>query len=212
MTDSPTDRDPRAERLREVLGGPLPGHDAHRTVLPPGMEPAIPPEDAEVLLAAVLLALHPGGKTHVAFPLIRRPESMARHAGQISLPGGVLESGEGVVQAALRESREEIGLDPADVRILGHLTPVYIPVTRYRVQPIVGWVAERPRYRPAEDEVLGILLADPDRLAAAGARARVEHVRGGRSWDFPAYDVEGQRVWGATAQMLAEFLVLWGRI
>ncbi|MGD8377438.1 MAG: CoA pyrophosphatase [Acidobacteriota bacterium] len=200
--------EPRAAALRDAIHRPLPGRDAHRRVLPEGMPPPVAPVGRDAVPSAVLLPLHRAGD-RIAFPLIRRPVSMSRHAGQIGLPGGVLEPGEDFEGAALRECEEEIGVEAASVRVLGRLTPVFIPVTGYRIHPVVGWVDREPAYRPAAGEVLEILIADPDRLAREGAGARVVRQRGGRTWRFPAYRVAGNPVWGATAQILAEFLVVW---
>ena len=99
--------------LRSALERPLPGEAAHRAVLPPKGEVRTLPPGAEVQSAAVLLALHRNGSgLEVAFPLIRRPDSMLRHAGQVSLPGGMLDESETPEVCALREAFEEIGLAP----------------------------------------------------------------------------------------------------
>jgi 8-oxo-dGTP pyrophosphatase MutT (NUDIX family) len=134
---------------------------------------------------------------------------MPHHAGQIALPGGERESQEEPVECALREAWEEIGLAPEQVQVLGLLTPIEIPVSGFRVSTIVGWCADPGTYRPQAGEVLRILHADLDRLALEGPTAQCVRIRDGRSWDFPAYDVEGAAVWGATAVILSEFLEIW---
>ncbi len=204
--------DPTASRLRKELLGPLPGEAAHRIALPEGLDPHSIFTDTPYRDAAVLLALYRDrGSGRILFPLIRRPASLARHAGQISLPGGEREGEEGDEACALREAEEEIGIAPSEVAILGALTPVDIPVTGYRVVPIVGWLSSPPHYRLQESEVRGILLADPDALAAAGPTLFLERRRGDRVLRFPAWDVEGEKVWGATAQILGEFTEVWRR-
>lgn len=156
----------------------------------------------------MLIALQPtrGG---FIFPLIVRPPSMARHAGQIGLPGGVVEAGEAAETCALREAREEIGLDPEAIEIVGELTPIVIPVTGYRVESYVGWSEREVELRPQDAEVMEILLADPDRLLAEGPVRRVEVERAGTRIHFPAYDVAERAVWGATGLILSEFLEIW---
>jgi 8-oxo-dGTP pyrophosphatase MutT (NUDIX family) len=168
------------------------------------------PPGAKLNYAAVLLALHPDatGK-RISFPLVCRPESMPRHAGQVGLPGGALHKGEDARSCALREAWEEVGIEPATVDIVGRLTPVVIPLSRYHVDIMVGWIPERPSLRRQEGEVLRIIHGDPDRMAREGMTRWVAHERSGKVQSFPAFLVEDEIVWGATALMLAEFLMLW---
>lgn len=200
------------DRLRVELGLPLPGPAAHRQALPPGFQREQPPSGTAITGAAVLLALsHDANSGRFSFPLIRRPDSMERHAGQIALPGGVIDADESPSSCALREAEEEIGLEPCRVEVLGQLTSFVIPVSGFRVTPFVGWLAEPTAYRAQEAEVLRILTADPDRLTDDGPVLTVPNERHGVVHAFPAYDVEGERVWGATALILAEFLEIWRR-
>jgi 8-oxo-dGTP pyrophosphatase MutT (NUDIX family) len=201
------------DRLRTELGLPLPGPAAHSRALPPGYRREQPSPGTPITGAAVLLALHHDATTErFSFPLIRRPDSMERHAGQIALPGGVIDAGESPASCALREAEEEIGLDPDRVEILGQLTSFIIPVSGYRVTPFIGSVVQAAAYRAQEAEVMRILIADPDRLADEGPRLTLPHERDGVVHAFPAYDVDGERVWGATALILAEFLEIWRRV
>jgi hypothetical protein len=99
-----------ASSLREALIEPLPGAAAHRIALPKGFEPHPISVEAHFQDAAVLIALYRDPERgRILFPLIRRPSTAARHAGQISLPGGEREAGEGNEECALREAHEEIG-------------------------------------------------------------------------------------------------------
>jgi len=200
----------RIERLRRALSGPLPGSSAYREATPDGYERETMIDGTPVTSAAVLLALHPDQEgERILFPLIRRPDSMLQHAGQIALPGGARDETEDAIACALREASEEIGLARKDVEVIGKLTPVTIPVSRYRVDTVVGWIRAQPLLRRQESEVLAILFADPDRLAREGPTTWVERVREGESLWFPAYSVQGEKVWGATALILAEFLAIW---
>ncbi len=198
------------DRLRAVLGGVLPGRAAHAEALPPGFERRPIAEGVRVAHAAVLVSLYPrAGDGRILFPMIRRPDGIEPHAGQVGLPGGAREHGEDSIRCALREAHEEVGIDPVQVEVLGRLTPITIPVSCYRVETIVGWVAAPPRFVIQESEVLKVVLADPQRLANEGPTAFVDRVAEGRRLRFPAYAVEGERVWGATALILAEFLQVW---
>lgn len=200
-------------KLRDTLAGPLPGAAAHRAALPAGGGHRKVPPGAKLTHAAVLLALYPDATgERLVFPLVRRPESMLRHAGQVGLPGGALDEGEDASTCALREAWEEVGIEPATVGIIGRLTPIVIPLSRYHVDIIVGWIPERPNLRPQEAEVLRIIHGDPDRLAQDGTTRWVVHERAGEVMKFPAFVVEAEIVWGATALILAEFLTLWRRI
>jgi hypothetical protein len=100
-------------------------------------------------------------------------------------------------------------LTQALVEVLGALTPITIPVSRYRVEAFVGWVEGTPVFVPQESEVLRILLADPDTLSREGPRAFVERTTNGSPARFPAYEVDGEKVWGATALILSEFIQIW---
>ena len=203
----------RIERLRCALSGPLPGSSVYRDVIPEGYDRETIAEGTPITSAAVLLALHPDAAgERILFPLIRRPDSMPQHAGQIALPGGARDETEDAVTCALREASEEIGLAAEEVEIIGKLTPVTIPVSRFRVDTVVGWTPAPPLLHPQESEVLAILFGDPDRLAREGPTTWVERVRGGESMMFPAYSIQGEKVWGATALILAEFLAIWKQV
>ncbi|MFN8548978.1 MAG: CoA pyrophosphatase, partial [Candidatus Eisenbacteria bacterium] len=133
------------------------------------------------------------------------------HAGQVALPGGEREAAETLQACALREAREEIGLDVA-IALLGRLSPIPIQVSRYRVDPIVAWCDHQPQFTLASDEVERLLFADPDELARRGPTLTVERSRDGLTIPVPAYDVDGAAVWGATGFILAEFAALWDEL
>lgn len=117
-----------------------------------------------------------------------------------------MDGGETVESAALREAREEIGLDPATVRLIGRLTPLFIPPSGFVLTPVVGVARERPAFRAAPGEVEAVLevplgaLGDPACLATESRAWR------GESYRVPFFAVCGTKVWGATAMVLAELL------
>jgi 8-oxo-dGTP pyrophosphatase MutT (NUDIX family) len=179
--------------------------------------PFAPPANPRGVPAAVLLALSPvEGADDLSLVLVRRPRFMRTHAGQVALPGGAVEPDDrDGIAAALREAHEEVGLDPAGVRVLGTLGRLYLNVSNFDVLPVVGlWDGEAP-LRPNPEEVDDILhptlrqLADPTNHGAMPlVRLVGEQGLRGRAPNFtsPVFWVDGVVVWGFTAGLLAEFL------
>jgi 8-oxo-dGTP pyrophosphatase MutT (NUDIX family) len=196
--------------LRTRLAGTLPGVEAQLRFVPnptrPGWVAGYFPADARA--AAALLLLYPSDDGRVAVPLTVRASGLARHAGQISLPGGAVDEGETLAQAALREASEEIGVDPMSVRVLGELTPVHVIVSGFTLHPIVGVTDTRPPFQAAPGEVDEVLEVSLDDLRDA-SRIRVgTRIREGTAVEYPYFDLLGHQVWGATAMVLGEFVCL----
>jgi 8-oxo-dGTP pyrophosphatase MutT (NUDIX family) len=139
-----------------------------------------------------------------------RADTLGRHGGQVSLPGGVVDAGETFEQAALREAHEEVGLSTDLVRVLGALTPLDIPVSGFRLHPIVGVSERRPQLIPAAREVARILEPAIDALMAPDCVVHSRRARDGVAMTVPGFHLEGVEIWGATAMVLAEFLSLLG--
>jgi 8-oxo-dGTP pyrophosphatase MutT (NUDIX family) len=141
-------------------------------------------------------------------------ERVARghHPGEISFPGGRAEDGEDPVATALREAREEVGLDAAaaGVRVLGQLETFWIPVSGYRVQPVLAVAERRPDLAPSPDEVVSILRAPLAAFLNDGPIEVVETTIRDIPIRFGAYPVAGHRVWGATARILGQLGALIG--
>jgi 8-oxo-dGTP pyrophosphatase MutT (NUDIX family) len=195
--------------LRERLAGTLPGLEAQLRFMPTpprgGWKPGEFPSDAR--LAAGLLLLYPGTRG-ASIPLTVRGSGLRRHAGQISLPGGATDPGETLVQAALREAHEEIGVDPGSVRILGELTPVHVLVSGFTLHPIVGITHQRPAFTPAVHEVEEVIEVFIDDLKDASSIRQGTRTREGVAIEYPYFDLMGHQVWGATAMILGEFICL----
>ena len=195
-------------RLRSACRAPLPGADAHRLLAPqprPGWRPGVVPEHATP--AAALVLLYPQDDApHVLLTV--RAGRLGKHAGQVSFPGGLIDAGESVREAALREAFEEVGLDPAAVRIAGALSPLYITVSNFAIHPVAG-VADAPApLRPSAAEVARLLPVPLDALADPANLRRGTRWRDGLHCDVPYFEVRNERVWGATAMVLAELLAM----
>jgi 8-oxo-dGTP pyrophosphatase MutT (NUDIX family) len=195
--------------LRERLAGTLPGLEAQLRFMPTpprtGWKPGEFPSDARI--AAGLLLLYPG-EHGPSIALTVRASGLRRHPGQISLPGGATDPGETLVQAALREAYEEIGVDPAAVRILGELTPVHVLVSGFTLHPVVGITHHRPTFAPAAREVETVLEVSIADLQDASRIRHGSRTREGVAIEYPYFDLLGHQVWGATAMILGEFICL----
>jgi 8-oxo-dGTP pyrophosphatase MutT (NUDIX family) len=201
-----------AEELAAAIAGELarglPGRAAQRTMahtLAYGRHHGPVPDDAR--RAAVLLALLPaaGGWS---VPAVLRPPTMRSHAGQISLPGGLIETDETPVQAALREFEEELGVGQAGLAVLGMLTPVFVFVSGFAIAPVVAIASTTLSYRPNPHEVAAVVELPVAQLCDPGCRGRHRIERIGLAFHAPHFAIAGQQVWGATSLILAEFAAL----
>ena len=195
--------------LRVKLAETLPGVEAQMRFAPapprPGWQAGHFPGDARI--AAALLLVYPG-PAGPAIALTVRARGLARHAGQISLPGGAADPGETLAQTALREAQEEIGIDPSAIEIVGELTPVYVLVSGFTLHPVVGVTHVRQSFTPAAGEVAEILEVSLDDLRDASRIRSGTRIREGVAVEYPYFDLLGHQVWGATAMILGEFICL----
>lgn len=196
--------------LRRALTGPLPKAAGHLCMAPhprTGWQPDILPKNCRD--AAALLLLYPkNGEVHTLLTV--RTSHLPTHQGQVSLPGGGVRPGEKLIDAALREGQEEVGIDPDHVEVIGMLSALHIPVSRFILYPVVAIAEERPPVHPQEGEVAHLLEVS---LRSLGEPARVRAetwVYKGHVYRVPFFQVEESKVWGATAMVLSEFLCLLG--
>jgi 8-oxo-dGTP pyrophosphatase MutT (NUDIX family) len=168
--------------------------------------PRVPSEDARA--ASVLILLYPyKGSLFTVF--MQRPDYNGVHSGQISFPGGKQEpSDEDAIQTAIREAKEEIGINPEEIRILGTLTPLFIPVSNTLVTPVIAWIDEKPFFSCQEEEVVFIFGADIRKFYEPSIVKMKPFKIGSEMLDVKYYDYEGNMIWGATAMMLHELLVI----
>ena len=195
--------------LRSRLAAPLPGPEAQRRFAPTPARKSWRPDDQPpgARAAAALILLYPGD-AGALFPLTVRRHDLPFHPGQISLPGGGLDPGEDPAAAALRETHEEIGVDPGDIRLIGQLSPLWVIVSNFVVRTFVGITDARPVFRPQPREVAELIETPIDWLRDTSRVAWDQRVRDGVRVSFPYFDFGGHRVWGATAMVLSEFAAL----
>ena len=197
-------------QLRARLNGPLPGGRAHLRAAPTprrGWRPNQVPTGGRT--AAGLILLYPLRNTPHVLLTVRAGE-LAQHPGQVSFPGGKIENDETIPQAALREASEEVGVDPEQVRVLGLLSTMYIKGSRYTLHPVVGIVQERPPFNAQAGEVDRLLEVPLSGLLKPCALRHGVSWRGDERIQVPYFELCEERVWGATAMILAELVAILG--
>lgn len=196
--------------LEKRLQEPLPGAQAHEvmratpvgTVIP-NFAHKVPPKPGSVLI----LLYEADGIVH--FPLIKRPQYLGAHSGQISLPGGKAEPNETPIETALREGEEEIGISAREVRVLGTLSEFFVIPSNFMVTPVIGVLNQEPAFKADEHEVERILHGSLPELLKADAIQQKEILAAGRfTMLAPHFEIENEVVWGATAMMLNELRTL----
>jgi 8-oxo-dGTP pyrophosphatase MutT (NUDIX family) len=157
--------------------------------------------------AGVLVLLYPVApqSDQLALVLMRRTDRVNdAHRGQVSFPGGQHEEGETLVETALREANEELGVDPDAVERLGALATLYTP-SAFDIYPTVGYTPARPAWRPQVTEVARVFEMTVAQLVDDATKVVEDWQYNGHALTVPFYRVQGETVWGATAMMLAEF-------
>jgi 8-oxo-dGTP pyrophosphatase MutT (NUDIX family) len=165
-------------------------------------------------LAAGLVLLYPHLQDGVAsatphLVLTRRTAALRRHSGQISLPGGRYDLEDGsLLRTAIRETEEELGVNPADLTIWGRLEPELIVASHYALAPFVAYTPRRPDFQPAPAEVDEIIDLPLARILDADARQEEDWDFGERTRRVCFYLYQGHKIWGATARILHQLEVL----
>jgi 8-oxo-dGTP pyrophosphatase MutT (NUDIX family) len=208
---------PRPEQWR--LGDPPHWEGLHDGRQPVSLDPlltrvrsrgdgsSIDPVPTDARASAVLIALWEDERgTEVL--LTKRSWEMRNHRGEISFPGGRLDPGETPVEAAVREAHEEVGLDPADVEVIGELDHISTVVSKSFIVPIVARLDRRPDVQPMTGEVQRVLHVPLSELYRADTYRQEVWWRPPVEWPIHFFELDDETIWGATGRMLVQLLSL----
>jgi len=200
------------QQLGERLQQPLPGATVQARFQPElSYGRHFGPAPASARHAAVLLVAYPlNGNWHI--PLTLRPEHFATHAGQISLPGGLIEPGERSQDAALREFEEELGTPASTISLVGELSLLYLFGTNHLISPWVAVARGPMEWKPNPTEVAEVLEVPLAHLTAPESCTAFTREAFGVQATVPCFTWAGHRIWGATCMILAELLAVVGEI
>lgn len=203
------------ESLREKLKMPLPGEEAHQRMAP-SYRPHLTREQIQAnhprVGGVMLLLYEKSGEFYIVFT--QRKAYAGVHGGQMSFPGGKKEEDDhNIIETALRETHEEIGVPAKDIEVIGQLSQLYIPPSNFLVYPVVGYTRQLNRFTPEEEEVEKIVEI-PVAFFMDNSHINMQteiKLYTGTVVQVPAY-VYGQHIiWGATAIILSEFTEILGR-
>ena len=194
-------------KLKTDLQNPLPGVEVQFEMAHIKREKISEqsPDYKDYRPSAVLILLYPNVEQETSILLIERMTYDGHHSGQIALPGGKAEESDKNLEAtAIREFFEETGSDITP-NVIGKLTPVYIPVSKFMVQPFVAYVNQKPNFMASAHEVNELIEWQISDLLNPGIikETTIEPTPGYKI-ETPYFDVQGKVLWGATAMMLNE--------
>ena len=209
------------ENIKKKLGSKLPGIDSwNRMAVKPINEKNIinkrivkyekflsEKKISEMKKAAVLICFFKK-KGEYYLPLIRRPMHEKNHPGQIALPGGAMEENETLERTSLREAFEEVGIIPDNVEILGKMTPLPVPVSKYVITPFIGITDNEPKWNINEKEVDELILLKFKDLIDSNNGYYEDWNLNGNMLRVPIFKIINKKIWGATAAVLSELIDL----
>jgi len=160
--------------------------------------------EEDAIQSAVLILLYEENGV-ICFTLTERTQTVEHHRGQISLPGGARETDEKLSSTAIRETQEEIGIYADDVDIIGALSPLFVPVTGFIINPFVGIINANFEPQPAPEEVETVISVHVNELLNDDNELQEKRNLRGYDVNIPYFLLSGHKVWGATAMILSEF-------
>jgi 8-oxo-dGTP pyrophosphatase MutT (NUDIX family) len=157
--------------------------------------------------SAVLIGLFQSTKG-VEVILTRRSHQLTNHRGEISFPGGRLDEGETVIAAALRETQEEIGINPSEAQVIAELSAMSTVVSNSHIVPIVARFEQRPEMRPMNSEVDRVFTVPLSELARTDTYSQEYWKFSDRELRINFFYLDDETIWGATARMLLQVMKL----
>ncbi len=199
------------DKIKPLLNKPLPGLAAHLKMAPPTRKAEL--EAAKEVVpfakksAVMILLFHENEKLKVVF--IRRSFYVGIHAGQMAFPGGRFEESDGTVEeTAFREIEEEIGVTRNEIELLGRISDIYVPPSNFLISVFVGYLSEKPVYKPEEREVAEIIEVDFEEfLKPDSVTIKPFHVPSANNTVVaPCYQTSKCDIWGASAMVMSELI------
>jgi len=192
-------------QLKIAINKDLPGEESHqkmRVIYDQSIE--LPFSKKNSTQAAVLILLYLADN-EIYFFLTKRTDELKHHKGQISLPGGTQEGNEKLIDTALRETQEEIGINKTSISIIGTITPLFVPVTGFMIYPFIGYSLNKldPKLDPVE--VAAIFSVNISDLLNKENRTIEQRNIRGYDVQVPYFKLNDYKVWGATSMILSEF-------
>ena len=195
-------------KLTATLLEDLPGEAAQFRMAPLARKriSEMPLGDTSIRRAAVMIPLFRSKKQDCLLLTVRSTYEGV-HSGQVSFPGGKFDENESdPIQVALREMEEEVGIKAEHVQIIGKLSPIYIPVSKMHVQPVIAWVHDA-NWLANKYEVAQLLEVPIHQLFQTNViKKKSMEFSPGMPVEVPYFDIQGHVVWGATAMIISELL------
>ncbi len=194
------------ELLKQQLQEDLPGQKAHIEMFPPSRFREMNWSRDTAKKSAVLLMLYEkNNSTHIV--LIVRATGNNVHSGQISFPGGKCEQfDENIIATALREANEEIGVNVENIKVIGQLSSLFIPVSNFLVYPVVAYHTGSLELNPNRAEVAELLEIPIHSLLNSKNKVISKVNSRGNMVNVPSFVIQDKIIWGATAMIINEFV------
>ena len=198
------------EQIKEALQHSADGLAYQKRMIPVGRKLTPSEEQRNQMKHSAVLVLLQEGMQGIEVLFTQRKMNLKHHPGQISFPGGRRDATDrNAVDTALRETSEEIGIEVSNIEIIGQLSPVYVVVSNYWVESIVGYLRHHQTTKINPEEVETVFAQSFARFVTKNVQKTALVETNSGPLEVPCYEVDGYRIWGATAMILAE---LTGRV